>query len=175
MSRIAPLKKEEATADIKEVFEAMQKNMGMVPNVFATMARYPKMLKPMLGLRQAIAKESTIDAKLRELANLEASRINRCHYCLAHHRQMAKAAGVTEEALKAWEEGRLIDAFSEKEITVIEYASQVTLDAENVSDQLFNKLKSYFSESEIVNLTAIIGFINLFNRFNGALKVDLEK
>lgn len=175
MARIKPLKKEEAQGEIKEMFEVMEKQFGMVPNLFATIAYYPKALKPILDLYQAIAKESTIEPRLQELANLEVSRINRCNYCLAHHAQMAKMAGVSDEQLKMLKAGETAQSFTEKEKTIIEYARQVTKDAEAVSDDLFKRLSSYFIKSEIVNLTLIIGLMNVFNRFNGALGVELEK
>lgn len=175
MVRIRPLKKEEVGAEAKEVLEAIEKQFGMIPNLFATMAHYPKALKPMLDLYQAISKESAIEPKLQELANLEVSRINRCHYCLTHHTQMAKMSGVTNEQIAALRVRELGKVFSPEEKTVIEYARQVTKDAENVPEELFGRLKSHLSESEIVNLTLIIGLMNVFNRFNGALGVELEK
>jgi len=174
MARINPVKKKETKDEVKEIFGMMEKQFGMVPNLFATIAHYPKALKPIMKLYQAIAKESSINPKLQELANLEVSRINRCHYCLAHHSQMAKMQGIKEEQLKDWEAGNLDNLFSDKEKTVIEYARAVTQDAENVPDDLFKRLKGYFSDSEIVNLTLIIGLMNVFNRFNGALGVELE-
>ena len=46
MVRIGPLKKEEAQGETKAIFEAMERQFGMIPNLFATIARYPKALKP---------------------------------------------------------------------------------------------------------------------------------
>lgn len=175
MARIKPLKKEDVQGEIKVLYEAMEKQFGMVPNLFATIANYPKALKPIVDLYQAIAKESGIDPSLQELANLEVSRINHCNYCLVHHTQMAKMSGLKDEQLNSWRTGKFEDALSDKEKTVIGYAGTVTKDAQSVPDKLFLRLKSYFSESEIVNLTLIIGLMNVFNRFNGALKVELEK
>lgn len=174
MPRVKPLTKEQAQGETKEIFEGIEKQFGMVPNLFATIARYLKALKPIIDLYQAIAKESTIEPKLQELANLEVSRINRCNYYLTHHAQMAKACGVSDEQLRML---KAADAggFSQKETAVIEYARQVTKDAEEVPEDLFKRLRSYFSESQIVNLTLIIGLMNVFNRFNGALGVELEK
>lgn len=175
MARINPVKKEESRDEVREIFEAMEKRFGMVPHLFATIARYPKALKPILDLYQALAKESSVGPKLQELANLEVSRINGCHYCLTHHTHMAKMAGLKDEQLRAWETGKLEGVFSDQEKTIIEYARQVTKDAEGVSDELFKRLSSYFTETEIVNLTLIIGLMNVFNRLNGALRVELEK
>jgi len=175
MARIKPLKKEEASLETKAIFEGIEKNFGMIPNLFATIAQYPKALKPIIDLYQAIAKESTIEPRLQELANLEVSWINCCNYCLTHHSQMATMSGVSDEQLNMLKAGETVQNFSEKEKTVIEYARQVTKDAEEVTEGLFKHLRSYFNDSQIVNLTLIIGLMNVFNRFNGALGVELEK
>ena len=175
MARIEPLRKEEAQGETKEIFTALERQFGMIPHLFATIARYPQVLKPILDLYQALSKESAIEPGLQELANLEVSQINRCHYCLTHHTQMAKMQGLKSVQIEAINTGEFDQDFSDKEKTVIEYARQVTKDAENVSDELFQRLKSHFSDSDIVNLTLIIGLMNVFNRFNGALGVELEK
>lgn len=175
MARIKPLTKEEAQTEAKAIFEGIEKSFGMVPNLFATIAHYPKALKPIIDLYQAIAKESTIEPKLQELANLEVSRINRCPYCLAHHAQMAKMFGLSDEQINALKTGNSNKGFTDKERVVIEYACQVTKDAEEVPEELFKRLRSYFDDSQIVNFTLIIGLMNVFNRFNGALGVELEK
>lgn len=175
MSRIKPLTKEEAGLDTKAIFEGIEKSFGMVPNLFATIAHYPKALKPIIDLYQAIAKESTIEPRLQELANLEVSRINRCNYCLAHHAQMGKMFGLSDGQINTLKTGNSNNEFIDKESVVIEYARQVTTDAEEVSEDLFKRLRSYFNDSQIVNLTLIIGLMNVFNRFNGALGVELER
>lgn len=88
---------------------------------------------------------------------------------------MAKNQGVRNEQIEAIKSGKLSDVFSDKEKAVIEYAHQVTEDAESVSDDLFRRISSYFTGSEIVNLTLIIGLMNIFNRINGAIGIELEK
>ena len=48
MARIKPVEKEQAQGETKEIFEVMEKQFGMVPNLFATIAQYSKALKPLL-------------------------------------------------------------------------------------------------------------------------------
>lgn len=175
MARINPLKKEEMRGQIKLITDEIERQFGMVPNLFATIAHYPKALKPILEVYQALAKESLLEPKLQELANLEVSRINKCNYCLTHHSQMGKMQGLSEENIIKLKSGSIDNGFSDKEKTVIEYAYAVTKDAENVADGLFRRLSSHFSEAQIVNLTLLIGLMNVFNRFIGALGVELEK
>ena len=174
MSRIPKLKKTNVQGEVNEIFTQLEKQFGMIPNLFSTMAKYPIALKPVLDLYQAIAAESLIDPKLQEIANLEVSRINGCSYCTAHHSQMGKIAGLSNSQINSLKSGTNDSSFNDKEKAVIEYSAAVTKDAENISDELYNRVKSFFADSEIVNLTLIIGLMNLFNKFIGALEVELE-
>lgn len=175
MARIEPVKRGEVVEELKPVFEMLEKQFGLVPNIFATIARYPKALRPILDLYQVLSKMSSIEPGLQEMVNLEVSRINHCNYCVTHHVNLARKYGVTNEKIEAIKSGKLGEQFSPKERVALEYAREVTQDAEHVSDELFSQISSYFSDSEIVNLTLIIGLMNIFNRFNEALKVELEK
>ena len=42
-----------------------------------------------------------------------------------------------------------------------------------IPDEEFEKLKSFYTEGEIVELTAAIGLSNYFNRFNNALHMEV--
>jgi len=175
MSIISTVDKKKCSTETNAILSELKKNFGFIPNLFSTIAQYPGALKPILDLYQAIAAESSISPKLQEIANLEVSRINGCSYCTAHHSQMGKMAGLSNSQINSLKAGAIDSSFNAKEKTVIKYSSAVAIDAENIPDDLFQKLKIHFSDSEIVNLTLIIGLMNLFNKFNGALEVELEK
>lgn len=57
---------------------------------------------------------------------------------------------------------------------MLEYAETVTLAPRKVSDELVKRLKGYFDDAQIVELTLAIAAYNLANRFNLALGIDLE-
>lgn len=51
----------------------------------------------------------------------------------------------------------------------------MTRDAHEVSDALWQELRAYYDEGEIIELAAAIGLFNYFNRFNDALKMEPTK
>ena len=51
-------------------------------------------------------------------------------------------------------------------------AERVTRDAHSVDDALFAELRRHFQEGEIVEMVAVIGLFNYFNRFNNALQME---
>ena len=51
----------------------------------------------------------------------------------------------------------------------------MTLDAHAVDDKLFARLKQHYNEGEIVEISAMAGLFNYFNRVNDALLTEPTK
>jgi alkylhydroperoxidase family enzyme len=54
----------------------------------------------------------------------------------------------------------------------LRFAERVTLDSNNVDEQLWTELRKHFDEGQIVELTMAAGLFNYFNRFNNALQME---
>jgi len=114
---------------------------------------------------------SKIDPILSELIKMRASQINGCAFCLNMHSADARKIGETEQRLyllSAWKETTL---FTEKEKAVIALTEEVTLISNHVSDATYNKVASFFSETEITNIIMAIVTINAWNRLAITAKV----
>ena len=72
------------------------------------------------------------------------------------------------ENLDQWEQS---DLYDEKERVVLEYTEAVTYSDRQVSGDLIERLKGFFDEDGIVELTGLIAFQNLSSKFNSALDV----
>lgn len=89
---------------------------------------------------------------------------------------MAKRFGVSEESVEALLNGqRNPELFTEGELVALEYAEAVTKASNQVSDELYQRMKDCFKDEEIIEITCLIGIFNYFNRFNNALQVDITK
>lgn len=86
---------------------------------------------------------------------------------------MLRRLGATGEQLRSLRGEFRPELFDAKEQAAILYAERMTLDAHSISDEEFAALRDRFDEGEIVELTAVIGLFNYFNRFNDALQVDV--
>ena len=62
--------------------------------------------------------------------------------------------------------------FTEAEKAALAYAERLTLDAHGIDDVLFARLREHFDEGEIVEISAMAGLFNYFNRVNDALQVQ---
>src|SRR5262245_28776222 len=78
MPHVAPLADAQAPDASKSLFQQIQSQFGMVPNIFRTMGHAPEVLRGTLALEQAIGRD--LAPKLRELAYLKTSQLNGCHY-----------------------------------------------------------------------------------------------
>ena len=65
--------------------------------------------------------------------------------------------------------------FEEKERAALAYAKQLTLDAHRIGEGLFTRLRAQYDEGEIVEISAMAGLFNYFNRVNDALEMDPTK
>jgi alkylhydroperoxidase family enzyme len=84
---------------------------------------------------------------------------------------LARRFGATEAELAALEKGEL-DIFPLAERVALQFADQVTQDSNAVGDRLFAELRQHFNEGEIVEIAAVAGLFNYFNRFNNALQME---
>jgi alkylhydroperoxidase family enzyme len=87
---------------------------------------------------------------------------------------LARRFGATEAELAALEKGDL-ETFPPAERAALHFAEQMTRDSNGVSDQLFAELRQHFNDGEIVELAAVAGLFNYFNRFNNALQMEPTK
>lgn len=87
MSRIATAASIEASpAASQPLLQAVQKQLGSVPNLFRVVGNSPAALEGYLGLDGALAK-GKLDARTRERTALAVAEINGRGYCLATHRR----------------------------------------------------------------------------------------
>ncbi len=133
-------------------------------------AASPAVYKAMVALEGALA-ASGLEYSLYELVKTRASQINGCAFCIHMHTSDARKHGESEMRLymlPAWRESSL---YSPRERAALAWTEALTLIAQtNAPDEVYAALTEQFSEAEIVNLTALIGLINAWNRLAVGLR-----
>jgi alkylhydroperoxidase family enzyme len=79
MARVPYLEWGQVSVDLQTVYDTTEKAIGRVPNFHKVLAHSPKALTGYLALSGAL-RDLKLDPKLRELAYLKTSQLNRCHY-----------------------------------------------------------------------------------------------
>ena len=121
-------------------------------------------LQAMYGLEKFIA-QSGLERSLVHLVKYRASQINGCAYCLDMHSKDARAEGETEQRLYTLNAWRETPFFTDRERAALAWADALTLIAQtHAPDEVYQELRKYFTEPEIVTLTIVITTINAWNR-----------
>ena len=124
----------------------------------------PDAIKALMVLESQI-QSSGLEQSLIELVKTRASQINGCAFCVNMHTQDARKRGETEQRLyllNAWHEAPF---YTDRERAALAWTEAVTLISQtHAPDDVYNEVRAHFSETETVNLTALIGAINAWNR-----------
>jgi uncharacterized peroxidase-related enzyme len=119
----------------------------------------------------AVVNTGTLPKALKELVIVRTSQCNRTPYCLASHTAICKRLGWTDVQLEDLKDAAA-SGFTAAEKAAVHLAEVMTLDAHSYTDADFQRLRSFYSEGEVVELMAAIGLFNYFNRFNDVLEME---
>lgn len=163
MPRISPLTLESATGEAQATLTAIKGKIGMVPNIYATMAHAPAALNAALGFGEALGK-SSLSPALREQLALTIAGVNSCDYCASAHTTIGKGAGVAEDELASNLTGNASDPKTQAFLTL---AKNIVDKQGNLSDtDLASARNAGITDQEIIEVVAVVAqniFTNYFN------------
>ena len=128
----------------------------------------PEILRAFAGFGHSVYPGGVLERRVKELVIIAASERNDCQFCTGSHCDLVDIAGIASEPLA------LIatpEALVPREGLAVEYTRAVMSDSNRVPEALFARLHDAFSEPELVELTFLVGYINMLNLFNNALGV----
>ena len=134
-------------------------------------AHVPGLLRGYGRLEQATAKLRRLDWRLQVVAELMATTLIHCEFCIDLASQIARRSGLSDEQLLALPQYRDSDLFTDLEKLVMAYAVGMTRTPAQVPDALFAQLRQHLDEGQLVELTHHIALENLRGRFNVAFAV----
>ncbi len=172
--RIRPLAAEDADPQARTVLDEFVRERGNMPNMFRTMALRPEIMETAAAHMRAIFSTGTVDPRLKEMLAVRVSQINDCAYCRTSHSALAKKLGASEDLLDAmYHIDEHEDMFTPAELAALWFADRMTTDAQGVDEEVWASVREHFDEGQIIELAAVIGLFNYFNRFNDALRVEI--
>jgi uncharacterized peroxidase-related enzyme len=179
---VALVSKEDAPPAVREVLERGEAVYGRVLNTWQALAQRPEIFIAYMPYLRSIVGPGALDQRLKELVEVRTVVLNRCLYSTSHRVSSARAAGVSEEDVVAVARGEL-SGFSEREQLALELAQALTLQPASVpyaaAPQLvetttLERLRSSFTDPEIVELVATIAIWNALARFHRVMGFELD-
>ena len=93
---------------------------------------------------------------------------------MAHTAGAALRLGVDAKKLAAVWEYRASPLYTEAERVALDFAIAAASQPNDVSDELFAKMKKHWSEGQIVEIIGVIALFGFMNRWNDTIATPLE-
>jgi len=117
---------------------------------------------------------SSVERSLLELVKVRTSQVNGCAYCIDMHTKDARALGENEQRLYALNAWRETPFFSDRERAALEWTEAIARVAEShVPDEVYDRVRVHFEESELVTLTFAAAATNAWNRLVTSFRVPV--
>ncbi|WP_205473906.1 carboxymuconolactone decarboxylase family protein [Nocardioides sp. SYSU D00038] len=120
---------------------------------------------------QSVYEHTTLGLREFEAARLRIAQLNGCLFCQdwRTERDGVKVEDGFDDAVKGW---RTTQAFDERTRLAAEYAERYALDHHGLDDGFWTRMKTHYSDREIVELSMCLGSWIAFGRLNRVLGLD---
>lgn len=144
-----------------------------VPNAVRAMGLVPEAARPMADMLRAVFFEGSVASSTRAAMALRIAQILHSPYVAAHAVRIV-AASPEDQAWRAFFTGHAGPPLSERQRQAITYAELLTSDIHGVNDEQFARVRSQFTDNEVVELTITVAFFNHLARFAETARLPVE-
>ena len=152
------------------LFDNLKRGLGMMPNLYATLALSETALGNYLAFQNA---KSSINGKAREVVNLVVSQVNSCEYCLAAHTMIGGMVGFTPEQIIEIRRGQA--SFDPKLDALARLVRSIASERGHADPALVDAfLAAGWTQGELVDAIVAIGDKTVSNYLHGTTKVPVD-
>jgi 4-carboxymuconolactone decarboxylase len=159
MPRIPPLQPEHEPPELRAVFDQLRATRGRIPTMYQTLAHQPEILSAHRAYFHAALDTGDLDRAFKEKIAFKVALECGSVYSSASHRRYALRHGVGEAELEAIARSEY-DDLEMREQMALRFADEV-IAGRSMSDTTFQALAAHFSTPEIVELSALVGIMQL--------------
>lgn len=170
MKTFAVPTREQVSENNKVIFDNLKKAIGMVPNLYATMAYSDNALANYVGFQSG---KTSLRAKEKEAVNLIVSQVNGCNYCLSAHTAIGKMHGFTDEQIIEIRKGGA--SFDAKLDALVKLAKSITETKGHADSALVdNFLAAGYNQGSLVDVIMLIGDKTIMNYLHNLTDVPVD-
>ncbi len=175
MTRIKPIEKEEASDEVRAIYEDIEASFGMVPNLFKTYAHFPVLLRMNWEKTKTLMMGGEIPRELKESIAVVVSSANVCNYCVAAHSMALIMMGFPKEKIDTLTKNIEKSELSRRDRKILQYAKRATLTPHRITDHETAELKSLgLTDSQLVEMLGVMELFTGYNKFLDALAVEVD-
>lgn len=164
------------TPELKETFERFRKTLGFIPNSMLILQRKPRIVQAMAQLTASVWEpDGEVGRDFKRLIAHVASRTAGCQYCMAHTAGGALLFGVDAKKVEAVWDFRVSPLYSEAERVALDFAIAAASQPNGVTEEMFAGMRKHWSETQIVEIAAVVAVFGFLNRWNDTMGTPLEE
>lgn len=162
--------RDEVSENNRVIFDQLKKSLGIVPNLYATIAYSNTGLENYLTLQNG---KTSLSKKEKEVINLVVSEVNNCHYCQSAHTVLGKMNGLTEDQSVEIRQGSA--SFDDKLNALVKFTREVTLNKGRVSEgTLENFFNAGYNNGSIVDVIIAIADKVVMNYLHNLTQIPID-
>lgn len=173
MTRIhTPATVDAAPASTHASLKAVEKQLGVVPNLFLVVANSPAALSGYLQLSAASA-QGGLDAATRERIALVVAELNGCGYCLSAHTYLGRNVAKLDDAeITANRNGASNDP---KADAAVRFAAAVVRQRGHVGNEQVQAVRSAgYSDAQVLDILLAVALNTFTNYVNEVAQTEID-
>jgi len=173
--RIEPLPEGEWDEELRPTLEPTRAiGRGKVPNVLATIARHPKLLKRWNTFGNHVLFKSTLPARDREILILRIGWLCRAGYEWGQHVIIGKRSGLNDDDIARIRGGAEAPGWSPFEAALVRAADELHADA-FIADTTWRALAERYDTRQLMDVVFTVGQYNLVSMALNTFGVQLDE
>ena len=163
MSRIQKLPVDQWDPELRAMIQA-DECTPLEQGPIRMFAHCPEQAKGFVQFAGALKAGRTLPERLVELVRLRVAFHNQCRSCMAIRYADAVAGGATEDLVCSLENPREAPNLTDAEKAAIDYGERMATNHLSIDDGVYDNLRQYFSEQQIVELGMTVALFIGFGR-----------
>ncbi|RAZ73696.1 carboxymuconolactone decarboxylase family protein [Mesorhizobium atlanticum] len=154
------------------MLRAVEKQLGVAPNLFRLISNSPAALEGYLGMSAALSK-GRLPAPTRERIALAVAEINQCTYCLSAHTYLGKnLAGLDDAEIVANREGRSNDSMA---AAAVHFAAKVARERGHVGEADLEAVRrAGYDDAQIIEIVQHVALNVWTNYINKVADTEVD-
>lgn len=170
MKTFAVPTKEQVSDNNKAIFDTLKQKIGMVPNLYATMAHSENALGNYVTFQGG---KTSLRGKEKEAVNLIVSQVNDCIYCLSAHTAIGKMNGLNDEQIIEIRKGGA--SFDPKLDALVKLAKNITESRGKADKDLVdNFFAAGYNEGSLIDVIMLIGDKTIMNYLHNLTGIPVD-
>lgn len=147
---------------------------GRPLNIFATLARHPRLLKRVNALGGLFMAHGSHSARDREIVILRTGFRVGSEYEWAQHVVIGRKAGLTDDEIERARRPERDGEWSDDDRLLLAVADELS-ENDDLSDATWEALTSRFEEAQILELIMMVGFYRMLGGYLRSVRVQVEQ